>query len=252
VYRFAYGQAVYQCLATFIGDMGPVAASLATQRLLALWQPRCVLFLGIAASLDKRVSLGDIVIATQVDAYLENARTNHSTAAVRVPFHLSGEVYRASNEGVQGARHFEFANAQAFQQWQELCLEYAMHVPIFVSTNEDKQNLICNPNPPQITVGHLASGPIVSASSAFVTWLKKRDRKYLALEMEAGGFLAAVSQQTTDRQTMVLRGIADFGDERKATLDATGEGVFRQYAMHNVVQLLWTLLWVGFFPRHEQ
>ena len=96
--------------------------------------------------------------------------------------------------------------------------------------------------------GHLASGPILGASTFFIKWLKTRDRKYLALEMEAAGLTTAVYEQTIPRRILVLRAISDFGDEHKKELDSEDGGVLRRYAMYNAIQLLWGFFDAGLLP----
>jgi hypothetical protein len=95
---------------------------------------------------------------------------------------------------------------------------------------------------PELYSGHVACGPVVSAAPAFTHFLKKRDRKYLAIEMESAGVLAAASERLNQPATIVIRGISDFADERKAHLDNTGGGAFRYVAMHNAVKLLCCVL----------
>jgi hypothetical protein len=52
------------------------------------------------------------------------------------------------------------------------------------------------------------------------------------------------------KHTLVIRGISDYGDERKQEFDTVGEGAVRRYAMHNATHLLWTLLEAGGLPKH--
>ena len=88
----------------------------------------------------------------------------------------------------------------------------------------------------------------MGGSVAFKTWLKHRDRSYLALEMESMGVLSAIYKATPATGSLVLRGVSDYGDERKKELDAIGKGSLRQYAMHNALQLLWKLMELGVLP----
>ncbi len=180
----------YQCMTTFVGEMGAVKAGLLTQRLISQWKPRTLVMLGIAAALSKDVHIGDVVIASQVDAYMENAK-----AQLIASKRLRDQV--------------------------------------------------------QMVDGHLASGPTVGAAPAFKDWLKTRDRKYLALEMEAAGLMAAVYDQADPERILVLRAISDDGDERKEDLDKMGEGAFRRYAMHNAIRLLWRFFDAGILPHNE-
>jgi nucleoside phosphorylase len=237
----------YQCVATFAGDMGSVKAGLLTQRLISQWKPRTLVMLGIAAALSKDVQLGDVIVASQVDAYLENSKAVPASDRNGYVFTFGGEVYRSSSDLLNAARNFEFVYGDSYQDWQAYC---ASELQQLVPT-EDLENLITRrlvSDQVRMVDGHLASGPTVGASQAFTDWLKTRDRKYLALEMEAAGLMAAVYEEADPKRTLVLRAISDFGDERKGELDEIEEGAFRRYAMRNAIQVLWKFFDTGILP----
>jgi hypothetical protein len=52
--------------------------------------------------------------------------------------------------------------------------------------------------------------------------------------------------------TLVLRGISDLADDRKAALDDIGSGALRALAMSNATSFLWALLESGVLPQHEE
>ncbi len=240
----------YQCMTTFVGEMGAVKAGLLTQRLISQWKPRTLVMLGIAAALSKDVHIGDVVIASQVDAYMENAKAIPAKGRNRYVFEFSGEVYRSSSDLLHAVRNFEFVHGNLFQDWRVHCeRELQQLVP-----KESLEQLIASKrlrDQVQMVDGHLASGPTVGAAPAFKDWLKTRDRKYLALEMEAAGLMAAVYDQADPERILVLRAISDDGDERKEDLDKMGEGAFRRYAMHNAIRLLWRFFDAGILPHNE-
>jgi nucleoside phosphorylase len=97
--------------------------------------------------------------------------------------------------------------------------------------------------------GPIASGPILVAATAFAKWLRERNRSYLAVEMEAAGLLAACSERVGPTRSLVLRGISDYADHRKAELDKIQGGALRRYAMQNVISLLWALMQTDSLPR---
>jgi nucleoside phosphorylase len=240
----------YRCIATFVGEMGAVKASLTTQRLISQWEPRTLVMIGIAAALSKDVRIGDVVIATQVDAYLENAKAGPGTGGEGYEFTLSGEVYRSTSDLLNTIRNFEFVHGELFQNWRVRSTQELQQL----LSKESLEQLIASKrlrDQVQMVDGHLASGPTVGAAPAFKDWLKRRDRKYLALEMEAGGLMAAVYEQADPKRTLVLRAVSDDGDERKEELDKMGEGVFRRFAMHNAIQLLWRFFDAGILPHNE-
>jgi nucleoside phosphorylase len=241
-YLFAYtskhtGRS-WKCAATFVGDMGPVQAGLATQQFINDVQPRILVLLGIAGALDSQLRLGDVVIADQVDAYLENSQAAGAQEDSAYHIRFSGQVYRGSADLVNFARHFEFAHPQLYREWREQCKqELSLLLPAEQMQRLKRRRLIREAV--SIFEGHLASGSVVAASSAYINQLKTRDRHYLAVEMEAAGLLAAVNAQASPVHTLIMRAVSDYADAKKATLDMVQGGALRRYATRNVVHLLW-------------
>lgn len=228
----------WRCAATFIGEMGPVQAGLATRQFITDVRPRILVLLGIAGALSDQLCLGDVVVADQVDAYLENSRATGLAQSDAYLMRFSGPVYRCSADLVNFARHFEFAHPHLYRAWREQCeRKLAVQFPGESARQLQQERLVRAA--PSIFEGHLASGPVVAASRAYIDQLRERDRHYLAVDMEAAGLLAAVSAQTDPVHTLVVRGVSDCADERKAALDAVQEGALRRCAIHNAVQLLW-------------
>ncbi len=236
-----------QCVATFAGEMGPVKAGLVTQRFIRQWKPRTLVMLGIAAALSHDVRLGDVIVASQVDAYLENSKAVQTTDHDGYTFTFGGEVYRSSTYLLNLALNFKFVHQKVFLDWQAHCARELRRLLPEQSLRDLIQNGMLQDHV-EMTRGHLASGPVVGASKAFTDWLKSRDRKYLALEMESAGLMAAVYEQADPKHTLVLRAISDYGDERKEELDKVEQGAIRCYAMHNAIQLLWRFFDAGILP----
>jgi nucleoside phosphorylase len=228
----------WRCAATFVGDMGPVQAGLATQQFINDLQPRILVLLGIAGALSPEMRLGDIVVADQVDAYLENSQAAGPAEGGAYQIHFSGQVYRGSADLVSFARHFEFAHPQRYRQWREQCKEDLCALVASERLSRLKRKRLIR-EAASIFEGHLASGPVVAASQAYIDLLRARDRHYLAVDMEAAGLLAAVSAQSRLVHTRILRAVSDYADERKAVLDRIQEGALRRYAIRNTVHLLW-------------
>lgn len=229
----------YRCVATLVGDMGPTQTSLATQRLGNLHNPHTIVMLGIAGGISADVRLGDVVVASQVEAYLENSK---AVGTHEFAFQVSGETYRPSPALVTFSQNFPFAHGPEFQQWQQACS--ALLTMLF--PNQGQLELLIARDlirtTPHLVSGHIASGPTVGAAESFITWLKSKNRKYIALEMEAAGLLAAVNEEANPPGTLVIRAVSDYGDERKGELDKLNAGAFRKYAIRNAISLLWTFL----------
>ncbi len=241
-YRFEHfvsDGVTYNCVATLVGDMGPTQTGLATQRLAHLYHPDTFVMLGIAAGISNDVRLGDVVVASQVEAYLENSK---AVGEEEFSFETSGEVYRTTAALVTFSQNFPFVHGSEFAQWQKDGAELLGNL----FPDDDALNGLIAQNSirtnPHLLAGHIASGPTVGAAQSFIKWLKTKDRKYLALEMEAAGLMAAVNEESTPRRTLVIRAVSDFGDDRKGELDKTNEGAFRKYAIRNAISLLWTFL----------
>lgn len=238
----------YRCMATFVGDMGSTKAGVLSEHVISLWKPGTLVMIGIAASIDSDVQLGDVIVPNQIDACMESSKATKAMNHDGFEFQLSGNVYLASVDLLHAAENFKFANRNIFQAWQQQCAqELEKLVPLELIARQLSKGLLREV--PEITTGHLASGPTVGAARAFTAWLKKRDRKYNALDMEAGGLMTAVYEYADPKRTLILRAISDYGDERKARLDKEGLGAFRRYAVRNAVKLLWSFLDAGLLPR---
>ena len=105
---------------------------------------------------------------------------------------------------------------------------------------------------PKYFVLPIASGDLLVTDPAFTGWLLNHDRKRAVIEMEGAGAARAVKEYDRDVALLVLRGISDFADERKADLDAVvsgqASGAWRRYAAENAIDLLFAFLASPSFP----
>ncbi|MDQ3705297.1 MAG: hypothetical protein M3437_08770 [Chloroflexota bacterium] len=241
----------YKCVATLLGKVGPEAAALVTNGLIQRCDPALLVMLGIAGSLNKSVKLGDVVIATLVDGYLVDSKAVPSEDGSGFTWELSGDPYQATQEIIDFATNFQFIEPEGFDRWREGCLATLSRLSELDKDAREvnklrKRGLLRLPV--ELVLGHIASGQSVVSSEAFVAWLKNRDRKYMAVEMEALGFMQASHRRLLPKRALVLRGISDYSDERKGKLDAIGEGICRRFAMRNATELLWAFLDTGELP----
>lgn len=250
-YRFTRPAAepgqTYQCVALYIGEMNPTPAALAAERMMQDFAPTTVAMIGIAAGIDPEIRLGDVVAASQVDSYLESAKAVNAPAGF--DFLPGGEVYRTSQDLMREVRNFEFAFDDVYSHWHKDCAEDLRKL---IPEDERRGVLVRQgllQEAPKLLDGHIASGSVVGAAAEFGRWLRRRDRKALALEMESAGVLVALQSYLAKAKTLVLRGISDLGDERKGELDALEGGVLRRYAIRNTIRMLFGLLRAGVLPR---
>jgi nucleoside phosphorylase len=237
-------------VAALIDDMGLGPAGDVTHRVLSTWAPRVVANIGIAASLNPSdVRLGDVVVADQGNAYLAKSKARGDADSWEID--LGGDSFRSPEHIVRAVSEFEFSHVAEYEQWQR-----GAAVRLADSMDDANRRALIEAHQlrehPMIVRAHLASGPMVSAATAFGRWLRERgDRNAKALEMEAAGVMRAVSSRFTDADVLVLRGISDLGGADKSVLDKLGDGVLRSYAMHNATEALLLLLEAELLPRHQ-
>jgi nucleoside phosphorylase len=233
--------AVYHCVTSFVGTMGAQDAGFFTTEILNRYNPKNIVLMGIAGSLDKDVRLGDIVIADEITDYIQDGKVTETE------FAPSGRSYRPHIRLVNMLRYLSFTEPAicAEVNGESLAdLKRLVTVEDLAKAGDAARN-----GAAQWHFGHLASGPVVGASSSFASWLRGLDRKFLAIEMEAAGVMNAVCQNAGSERVLVVRGISDMSDERKAQLDRVGS--FRGLAMKNSLRLLKALLKAGRFERAE-
>jgi len=227
----------FKIIVKLIGDMGGENASIQALKLISEYDNITIVNIGIAGALSDDVSIGDVIIADQVESYLKVAKASQETKEEsEYELKLSGEAYRPTRKLLEEIDNFEFMHEKAYKEWQEQSkslLQEKLSENV-IKELEDKKLIS---EFPKLEKGHIASGDIVAGSTNFVKTLKKKDRKYLAIEMEAGGILNAIEKSSSNEvDSIVLRGISDFSDERKEELDNIGEGSLRSYAMENATR----------------
>lgn len=233
----------YRNVATFVGGMGPTSAALVSQAMMIRYAPQTMVMLGIAGGIDSDVRIGDIIIPTVVDAYLENSKAEKSASGDGFEFILGGEPFRPSTGWIRLVEHLPFAHRDIFARWQEECADDWLALMPDAAVREELVAKSCVREKVGLVTGHLASGPTVGAAEKFSEWLKThRDRKYLALEMEAAGLMAAANEYLHAKDTLVVRAVSDFGDERKKEMEKKSKGALRRYAVRNTIRLLWLLV----------
>jgi nucleoside phosphorylase len=251
-YTFAHpsgdSERPYRYVVTFVGEMTHTPSAMETQRLLRTWRPATVINLGIAGSLSEDVTLGDIVVGTVVDDYLARGKAVDSANEAGWEFVLSGEPYRPSASLAKFASHIPFAHKGTFDRLRAQAAHDLAGLLDAEAIARLQAGHLLRPEMHSYE-GHIASGPVVAAAAAFGNWLRSnRDRSYLAIEMEAAGVLAAVHRQLDPQRTMIIRGISDFGDERKKELDRIAKGALRVLAMRNCIRFLFGIAQLGAFP----
>lgn len=238
------GERPYRCVATLVGDMGTNRTGVVAEKMLGRWEPAVVTVVGIAGAIHKDVRLGDVIVASEVSNYVEGAKVvEGSTGTV---FQRTTDSFKTRHALLDRVRNFEFANRGSFERWRSACERRCRTLGVEVEPLRGEDLL--RSNPVQLE-GHVASGPLVVTSPAFVSWVREGDRACLAVEMEAGGAMITAHMDPARRDALVIRAVSDFADDRKGALDQIGGGALRTYAMENATDFLWSLMEAGVLPR---
>jgi nucleoside phosphorylase len=219
-------------------EMGPVRAAVAADRMFGRFKVPVLALLGIAGSLTDDALLGDVVVATEVDLYQYAAKATSPTNQGEFPFEQGGMVWRASHRTLEIARAFR-AMPETREQYEAWGSTMSQRRPESWSQAHD-QGLVRGR--PDLVVGPVASGDIVGAATWFRDQLIARNRKLVAIEMEAAG-VAAATEARDGHAFIIVRGISDFADERKQELDAIAgdaqrKGAWRRYAVLSAGEFL--------------
>jgi nucleoside phosphorylase len=236
----------YTCVIRFVGEKGPSEALKATDRLIERWKPTTVVVLGICAALRDDLKLGDVVIAKQVDGYLQEVKAVPSKRGGFV-FKHRGEVYRSDHIYLEEVKHLRHVHKSEFKEWLASMKCAMQKIPKKRSKRLSEEGLLGDE--PSVERVHLASGPVLSAAKDFAEWLHGRDDSIKALEMETVGVVSSAQSRSAPVRFLAVRGVSDLGDERKKVFDAIGGGVIREYAMTAATSYFQLLVRLGIFAR---
>ncbi len=241
-YRFKHGE--YQIVAAFVGDMGQSQAGRVADRLIDAWHPESIVSMGIAGGIHDDLRVGDVYVPRQAVEYIQDAKVipkpNAPSEFTLVP---GGPARDADFALIEAVRNIEFGHAEIYSRFVAACAQdFEQLLP-----NESKRKRLIikdlvRPTVGVLADGHVATGPVVGAAEAFTKWIHGHARNVKALEMETAAVFMSAQQHSNVTRAFAIRGISDYGDDRKAALDKVGEGALRRYAMRNAVRFLWALL----------
>jgi nucleoside phosphorylase len=235
-YRHDFGAVSAVCC--LVDQMGPVPTVHAVNRLLGFADIRLLAVLGLGGALDDDIAIGDVVIAAEVNEFQANSKAESTGGGYEVRY--SGRHWPLEFRLRETISHFEFSGREGFIAWQE---STSRDYSALLLTDKAK---VCSA-PSSLHLGAIASGNVVAASSAFVAEIKRINRKFLAIDMEAAGATFAASERIHPLPCLIIRGISDHSNEDKKILDGHGKSAWRRYSVRNAASLLRNLLaWDGF------
>ncbi len=232
-YLWSYGwhqkpqRGTYLIVGASMGKMGIGAASWFTTTVLNQWRPKHVLLLGIAGSIvGEELPLGDVIVPEEVFGYdkakVEGRKPRYN---YRKTSHQVGALLL---DRVRAFRN----SAKDYHHWQEACLK---------SAKEEGIKRI--KKPPEIHFDITASGIYVVTSKTFARAIKDQiDSRVCAVEMEGKGLFDAIHNSGNRTDGLMIRGISDYADTRKTSLEKISKNAWRRYAAGNVARLVKTIL----------
>jgi nucleoside phosphorylase len=181
--------------------------------------------------------VGDVVVAAEINEFQANSRAESVEGGYEVRY--SGRHWSLDFQIREALTNFEFSGKGFFDDWQAAT---GIHYnDLGIAEQVDAKCLA------SVHFGPIASGNVVAASSAFVAEVKRIDRKFVAIDMEAAGVVLAAVERIHPLPCLIVRGISDRADEKKKALDEQGKQAWRRYAVRNAAALLVQLLrWEGF------
>jgi len=251
-YRLQRGE--YQIVAAFVGDMGQAQASRVAERMIDAWHPEAIVVVGIAAGIHDDLRVGDVFVPVQAVEYMQDAKAvpnpNEPHAFVLVP---GAPARRADFALMNAVRNLEFSHPNIYGRFVDECTQDLLQL---VPDEAKRRSLIAQDlvrhHVGLLADGHVATGPVVGTAETFTKWIRSHDRNVKALEMESAGVFMSAQEHGKVTRVLAIRGISDYGDERKKALDEIGGGALRKYAMRNAVRLLFALLDAEALPRNPR
>lgn len=215
----------YRIAGASMGRMGLSSAAVFAASALDTWDPASIVVVGIAGSLWKEgLRLGDVIVPEQIVGYEQSASAD---APVGLRFRPTG---RSANAALWSRAREIFNDEKLYKKWQQDGLKAAHRAGLQPE------------RPPELHFGVLASGNIVVKTRAFAEEIMKLHPKMSAVEMEGEGLFLALHQTGSITKGLMIRGISDYADEGKDTLDDSTKGAWRRYAAENAARLLKAML----------
>jgi nucleoside phosphorylase len=224
-----------------VGRMTEAPVQSAVTDAIRLWRPATTMLVGIAGSLDaKEIRLGDVIVPRRVFGYTE-AKAAVVDKKERVRYRPTGHQLDCELSTLARAISMDHA-----KHWRETARRAGLRMPKLrpkLLTEEGTAG-------PRLHLGNndcLASGNIVIASRRAAKELLQIfgddiGRTLRAVEMEAKGLCEALDRVRPAPPALVVRGISDYADEKKAALEKTSKDGWRRYAAQNAARFLLLLM----------
>jgi nucleoside phosphorylase len=179
--------------ATAAPRMGMVATALRSSAVINLLRPRLLAMCGICAGVEKKVNLGDVILADPAWDFQSGKR-----------------VRDKGNSQFSMAPHQLYASTSVRSHLEQIRSDQTALAQIALDYGIDASGLT------RLVIGPMASGSAVLADGGVIKEIKDQHRELVGVEMEAYGLYAAAhSTSMPQPQAFVLKGVCDFADPDK-------------------------------------
>ena len=206
-------------------------------RAIQIFKPCYILMPGIAAGLDNKLKIGDVVIANKIIGY-EHEKIAPTEIIGRYPEYRSPRLYNLFSSMDMKAYNEQIAeDINVYISTKENAIDIS-DVDCTTNCPRDKQEefsytKIFNGNYPKVYTGDFISGEKLLDNDLYRTYYKTKFKEAMALDMEGLGVAAAgIFNRVYD--WAVVKGISDLGDGNKSKNKETCQ----HYAMKSVVSVL--------------
>lgn len=181
-------------IATSCPRMGMAAAAAVAATVCERFSPQLVIMTGIAAGIEGKVKIGDVLIADPCWDW----GSGKLTVKEGVPTFLSAPTQMPLDPGLQTifrhiAAHHDYMN-EIYSGW-----------------TEGKRP----PYDPTLFVGPIATGAVVLEDPATVALILQQNRNTIGVEMEAFGIMSAVQNARCRPRALIIKSVCDYADPTK-------------------------------------
>ena len=227
----------YQVVITYQTKMGAFDAISLAKDCIHRWQPAYIIMTGIAGSFHKSIRLGDIVVAQQV-FYYDMGKAVDQKKAPKIEYRPQG--YPCSPTLIRQAERLSLTRGA----WQKKGQQAAKRIIAKLQTQSGTKTFIkmLKEYEGAVHFGTVASGSLVITSESKKKELLNLHGKIIATEMEGAGIMHQAYYQDPSLPAIVIKGISDGADSKKAHLDKDGHWrkLARQTAANFVVEMMQT------------
>lgn len=192
-------------------QMGMVAATMLTSKLITYFDPKCVIMLGICAGRKGAVNLGDMIFATTAWDYgsgsIERANRGNSLKFVPAPNYIQ------INEDLKNIFARYKARRKLLSDLKQNVAQIAYvtkdaELIKVISEQTNKTN--------KIHLGAMATGAAVIKNEKFTQmFVKEQNKKYIGLDMETYGVYYAAQISSSRPVFFCVKCVSDVADEHK-------------------------------------